>query len=183
MCATQRLPSPALLRTRSVTYLLQQGSTFPARGDSPHSYLSSLVFPPSFLIIPRSHGHCLIPHKAAAPEAPGFTLFWGRGKEHPMYFSTGRKREMMEQGPGFPTCRLRQGSSSLACRLRVGIKYSVSLLNASPPYTPCAPPIATPRKASACQGRKSELAEGPGRTKGQKRLVQRHKSGKAKSLK
>ena len=91
---------------------------------------------------------------------------------------------MTEQGPGSPACHLQcQGRSSLACRLRVGSKHAASLLNTKSPSRHYTPSLVTPRKASACWGRKSELAERPGRKKRQERAGQKHKSTDAMSLK
>lgn len=91
---------------------------------------------------------------------------------------------MMEQGPTCPTCHVqRRGETVLLAGYRLGIKYSASLSSTKSLYTHCAPPLVTAGEASACWGRKSELAGRAGRKKRQERVGQEHKSSNVMSLK
>lgn len=80
----------------------------------------------------------------------------------------------MEQGPTCPTCHVQcRGETLLLGVPRLVIKYSASLSNTKSLYTLCAPPLVTAGEASACWGRKSELAGRAGKKKRQERVGQR----------
>lgn len=82
--------------------------------------------------------------------------------------------------PNLP--RAIQGEPLLLAGSRLVIKYSASLSNTKSLYTHCASPSVTAGEASACWGRKSELAGRAGRKKRQERVGQEHKSSNVISL-
>lgn len=80
----------------------------------------------------------------------------------------------MEQGPTCSTCHVQcRGETLLLGVPRLVIKYSASLSNTKSLYTLCTPPLVTAGEASACWGRKSELAGRAGKKKRQERVGQR----------
>lgn len=93
--------------------------------------------------------------------------FLGRQKDHPTYLFTERHRNVMEQGPTCPTCHVQCRGETLLVGSRLVIKHSASLSNTKALCTLCAPPLVTAGEASACWGRKSDLA-GEGWVRAQK---------------
>lgn len=153
----------------------------------------------------RSHLHCqrkpstlTLVSSGFLPFIPDFTMFTlmfgsrgirvcsflGRKQDHPTCLLTERNRNVMEQGPTCPTCHVQcRGEPLLLAGSRLVIKYSASLSNTKSLYTPCVSPLVAAGEASACWGRKSELAGRAGRKKRQERVGQEHKSSNVISLK